>query len=100
MTISRFVGCPFKFPIFVETMHAPMTDQIFSYPPCYHPTMFSSDILWFGSFHFHCCAMFSPVGIILTFNVSKPSRSTFLNHQTDWFQSQQFSQFCVLLPFF
>jgi len=41
----------------------------------------------------------NPVSISLTFHVSRPSQSTFLNHQTDWFQSQQFSQFCVLLPF-
>jgi len=27
------------------------------------------------------------------------SKSTFLNHETDWFESQQFSQFCILLSF-
>ena len=45
----------------------------------------------FTSFQFHHCAMFNPVSIILTFYVSKPSQSTSLNHQTDWFQAQQAS---------
>jgi len=53
---------------------------------------------WFGSCHFHHCT-FNSVTICLTFHVSKPSQSTFLNHQTDWFQSWQFSRFCIFLPF-
>jgi len=34
--------------------------------------------------------------IILTFHLSKPSQSTFLNHQTDWFQSKQYSPFFIV----
>ena len=54
---------------------------------------------WFCTFHFHHCATFNLVSIILAIHMSKLSQSTFLNHQTDWFQSQQFCQFCVFSPF-
>ena len=46
----------------------------------------------------HCQANTDPVpfSIIVTFNMSKPSQSTLINHQANWFQSQQFSQLCIL----
>jgi len=51
---------------------------------------------WFSSFHFVRCSTFNPFSIILMFYLSKPFQSAFLNHQTDWFQSQQ-SEICVFL---
>ena len=39
-------------------------------------------------------------GIILTFNMSIPSSSTFLDHQTDWSWSQQFSDLGISSPSF
>ena len=46
------------------------------------------------SLHFH--APFDPVGIILTFNMAKPSWSTFLI----WFLFQQFSDLRISFPCF
>ena len=33
------------------------------------------------------------------FHISKPSQPTIFNHQTDWFQVQQFSEFCAFVSF-
>ena len=41
------------------------------------------------SISLHCHTAFDPIGIILTFNMSKPSKSTFLDNHTLWFQFQQ-----------
>ena len=40
--------------------------------------MSSSDVPWFGFFHFHCCATFNPVSISLGFQMCTQSTSTFL----------------------
>jgi len=45
---------------------------------------------WFSSFHCHHSAASNPVSIILTFQMSKPSHSTFLNHQTDRFNPNSY----------
>jgi len=37
--------------------------------------------------------MFDPVIIIFSFNMSKPSQPTLFDHQSDWFQSYEFSEF-------
>lgn len=38
---------------------------------------------------------FDPTGIILMFSMPQPSQSTFLDSQTDWFRSQEFSYLCI-----
>jgi len=103
MTVFQVSELPLNFPspFFSETVCPPVTDHNFSYPPWYHPTMSYSDLSsWFYSFHFRCCTTFNPVSISLQFHMSKASESLFLYLETDRFQSQQFSQFCSLLPFF
>ena len=71
-------GCPLIFLLHSpKTVHPPGHTRSFhilsdTIPPCLPRTS-----PWFSSFHFY------PVSIILTFHVSKPSQSNFLNHQTD-----------------
>jgi len=52
----------------------------------------------FHQLHRHTA--FDPVGISLTFNMSKPSKSTVHNYQTDWYRSQQFSNLCTSFHLF
>jgi len=42
---------------------------------------------------------FEPISIILTFDISRTFQSILPNHQTDWFQCQQFSKFGSFLSF-
>jgi len=41
--------------------------------------------------------MFDPIIIIFSFNMSKPTSPTFLDYQTDWFQSYEFLEFSTFL---
>jgi len=47
--------------------------------------------------YFRHCTTSDPISVIFacTFKTSKPSQSTFPNHQTRWFQSPQFSHLHV-----
>lgn len=49
--------------------------------------------------YLRCSTAFDLVSIVFTLNVSKPSKYTFPNHQTHWFQSQQLCEFFTFLSF-
>jgi len=52
-----------------------------------------------NSFNLPRYTTFDPVIIIFSLNLSKPSQTTLFDHQTDWFQSWEFSEFFTFLPF-
>ena len=74
-----------------QTLHYLLDTVPASLPPV---TLLSCSI----NVHHH--TPFNWTGIILKFNMSIPSSSTFLYHQTDWSWSQQFSDLGISSPSF
>ena len=81
---SAVAGCPLDF-LSLFAHDCTSCDRWSTFISSFIPShgVFLGRFLWCNSCHFHC-ATFNPVTIIITFDVSKSSQSTFLASSLNW----------------